>query len=298
VTAGSPLLASLPGSAYAGQGFPEISMDSSEEFRRRYAGKIAEIVGLEDPRIGRAFASVPREDFLPPPPWTVISHGTAVRTSGIADIYDNVLVAIDRRRGINNGEPALHAAWMAAVSPQPGETVIHVGAGTGYYTAILAILVELGGRVEAYEYEADLAAQAADNLSGYPQVSVHSGSAFGRILPSADVIYVNAGVAAPDPEWLRALHHGGRLIFPWQPHRDWGPAMLVTRRPKGYAAKPLMNVGFISCSGETTTAPESGGPSEADIAATRSVWLTAEQAPDVSATAVYDDVWFSAVNIH
>jgi protein-L-isoaspartate(D-aspartate) O-methyltransferase len=272
-------------------------MDSPEQRRLRYAAKVAEAAGIRNARVEQAFASVPREDFLPPPPWTVISHGTAVQTSGINHIYANVLVAIDRARGINNGEPALHAAWMEAVDPQPGETVIHVGAGTGYYTAILAHLVEPGGRVEAYEYETDLAAVAARNLSGYPQVSVHSGSAFGRILPSANVIYVNAAVAAPDREWLRALHQGGRLIFPWQPHGNWGPAMLVTRALNGYRAKPLMSVGFIGCSGATAGDPVGSGPSESDVAATRSIWLMAERKPDASATAIYDDVWFSSVNV-
>lgn len=272
-------------------------MDTPEQRRQRYAAKVAEAARIKDLRVEHAFASVPREDFLPPPPWTVISLGTAVQTSDIDDIYANVLVAIDRKRGINNGEPALHAAWMEIAGPQPGETVIHVGAGTGYYTAILGLLVEPGGHVEAYEYEADLAAAAAHNLSGYPQVSVREGSAFGRILPSADVIYVNAGVAAPDREWLRALHQGGRLIFPWQPHGDWGPAMLVTRTLNGYRAKPLMSVGFIGCSGAAAGAPVGSGPSESDIAATRSIWLSAERKPDASATAIFDDVWFSSVNV-
>jgi len=268
-------------------------MDSSENCRLRYADRIVGMVRAEDPRIRRAFAAVPREDFLPPPPWTVISSGSAVQTTRLADIYDNVLVAIDRRRGINNGEPALHVAWIAAVGPQPGETVIHVGAGTGYYSAILALLVEPGGRVEAYEYEADLAAQAADNLKGYPQVAVHAASAFGRILPSADVIYVNAGVSAPDREWLRALQHGGRLIFPWRPQADWGPTVLVTRTGRGYRAERLMNVGFIACSGEKRVSSKSREPSDVQVAATRSVWLREDRAPDGSATVVYDDVWFS-----
>ncbi|HZH52982.1 MAG TPA: SAM-dependent methyltransferase [Microvirga sp.] len=272
-------------------------MGSAEECRLRYAERIVGLVEVDDPRIGRAFAAVPRELFLPPPPWTAISHGTATETGRIADIYDNVLVAIDRARGINNGEPALHAAWMGAVSPQPGETVIHVGAGTGYYTAILALLVELGGRVEAYEYEADLAARAVDNLRDYPQVTVHAGTGFGRLLPSADVIYVNAGVIAPDPAWLQALRWRGRLVFPWQPHGGWGPAMLVIRRDEGFQAKQLMNVGFISCSGETTKVANHHGPSEADIAATRSVWLVADRPPDRTATAVYDAVWFSSEEV-
>jgi protein-L-isoaspartate(D-aspartate) O-methyltransferase len=269
-------------------------MASSEEYRRRYAEQIARLAAVEDPRIRSAFASIPREYFLPPPPWTTISQGVATQTRDIADIYENVLVAIDQARGINNGEPALHAAWMETVKPQPGDRVVHVGAGTGYYTAILASLVEPGGRVEAFEYETDLAAQAAENLKRLPHVSVHARSAFGVTLPSADVVYVNAGVLAPDPGWLRALERGGRLIFPWQPHKGWGPAMLVTRMQRTYAAEPLMTVGFISCSQETTRKTSAYGPSEADIAGTRSIWLTTDRPPDRTATAVYDAVWFSS----
>lgn len=265
----------------------------SDELRSVYARAVAQTAGIRDPRIEQAFAAVPREDFLLPPPWTTISAGVPIQTHDLAGIYDNVLVAIDRRRGINNGEPALHAAWLDAVGPHPGEAVVHVGAGLGYYTAILARLVEPGGHVDAFEYEADLAATAARNLSGCVNVAVHAESAFGRPLPGADVIYVNAGVAAPDPEWLKALKPNGRLIFPWQPHDGWGPAVLVRRLAEGFRATPLMTVGFISCSGaaaEETTHPFA----EADLAAMRSIWLTESRPPDQSAIAVYDRVWFSS----
>lgn len=263
-------------------------------YRSAYAEQIARLTDLRDPRIEQAFAAVPRERFLPPPPWTVISAGIAMHTREVAALYDNVLVAIDRARGINNGEPALHAAWLDAVAPKPGETVIHVGAGMGYYTAILSRLVAPDGRVEAYEYEADLAAGAARNLGDDPQVHVHAGSAYGRVLPPADVIYVNAAVVAPDAEWLKALKPGGRLIFPWQPGKDWGPTILVERRSHGFGATPLMTVGFISCSGATAKAASEHRPIESDLGAVRSVWLTGDREPDGSAVATYDDVWFSS----
>jgi protein-L-isoaspartate(D-aspartate) O-methyltransferase len=64
-------------------------------------------------------------------------------------------------------------------------TVIHVGAGTGYYTAILAHLVGPEGRVHAYEIEADIAARAAENLAGYPNVRVYAQSALGTELARA-----------------------------------------------------------------------------------------------------------------
>jgi protein-L-isoaspartate(D-aspartate) O-methyltransferase len=271
--------------------------DESENRRREYARQIARLADVRDERIERAFAAVPRESFLPPSPWTVISMGVATRTSDISEIYSNVLVAIDLDRGINNGEPALHAAWMDAVGPQPGDTVIHVGAGTGYYTAILVLLVQPDGRVEAFEYETDLAAQAARNLASYSNVTVHAASAFGRVLPNADIIYVNAGAIAPDVQWLRALNPGGRLIFPWQPHKGWGPALLVTRREKGFDARSLMTVGFISCSGPTEKISIARLPTEADVAAVRSIWIRSDRAPDSRAVAVYDDVWFSSEEI-
>jgi protein-L-isoaspartate(D-aspartate) O-methyltransferase len=46
-------------------------------------------------------------------------------------------VALDAGKGINNGEPFLHASWIGAVSPKASDVISHVGAGTGYYTALL-----------------------------------------------------------------------------------------------------------------------------------------------------------------
>jgi protein-L-isoaspartate(D-aspartate) O-methyltransferase len=46
------------------------------------------------------------------------------------------VIGILPERNLNNGQPSLHAALIAAAAPQPGEHVVHVGAGLGYYTAI------------------------------------------------------------------------------------------------------------------------------------------------------------------
>ncbi len=265
---------------------------AADAIRTRYADAVMRIAGSDHPRIREAFATIPRERFLPPPPWTVISAGAASTTSDPAAIYDNVLVSLDRGEGINNGEPALHAAWLALVDPQPGERVLHVGAGAGYYTAILARLVAPGGRVDAYEVHPRLAQEAARRLADEPGIAVHAETAFGRPLPPADIVYVNAGVFAPDPEWLRALSPGGRLVFPWQPASPWGPAILVTRCETGFAARPLMQVGFITCSGQG--AGRQGELTALGFAATRSVWLRPEREPDATATAVYETLWFSS----
>jgi protein-L-isoaspartate(D-aspartate) O-methyltransferase len=265
-----------------------------EDLRRRYAAEIMRSTEAANPRVEEAFASVPREDFLTPPPWRVFSPGGIIEkdTADPADLYDDVLVVLDRAKGINNGQPSLHAAWIAAVDPRPGETAVHIGIGGGYYTAILARLVEPGGAVHAYEIDRPLAELARKHLAGLPHVTVHAVSGVRAELPEADVIYVNAGATAPDAAWLRALKAGGRLIFPWQPMGGGGITLLVRRTEAGFQAIPTMAVGFIPCVG--AQAPPSGRCGPHDLMETQSVWLTAEREPDASATAIYDEVWFSS----
>src|SRR3954453_2823081 len=148
---------------------------SLDEQRERYAAQIARLSWITDPRIERAFATIPREAFLPPPPWTVFPPGGWLKhpTSDPADLYDDVLVVLDASRGVNNGQPSLHAAWMAAVDPRPGEAAVHIGAGSGYYTAILAMLVVPRGFVHAYEIDPALAEIAMRNLACLDHVAMH-----------------------------------------------------------------------------------------------------------------------------
>jgi protein-L-isoaspartate(D-aspartate) O-methyltransferase len=266
-----------------------------EEARARYAETITRAAWVTDPRIERAFAMIPREGFLPPPPWTVFPPGGLFKrpTTNPKDLYDDLLVVLDARRGVNNGQPSLHAAWMAAVDPRPGEAVVHIGAGSGYYTAILSVLVLPGGMVRAYEIDSSLAAVAARNLACLDHVTLEGTTAIGRSLPPADVIYVNAAVAAPDAEWLRALKAGGRLIFPWQPSGPGGVTLLVTRMMGGFRAVATLSVGFVTCEG-AVSAERGPLPSTDAVERTRSIWLTEDRTPDASATAIYDEVWFSA----
>lgn len=268
--------------------------------RARYAAEITRWLrdgGDFDPRVEAAFAEVPRESFLTPPPWRVF--GAGAMADGVTDdpaaLYADVLVVLDRDRGINNGQPSLHAAWLSAVSPQPGERIVQVGVGAGYYTALMAELVGEGSRVEAYEIEERLAALATRNLAAYRQVSVHAASGVGRELPPADVVYVSAGAASPDAGWLACLREGGRLIFPWQPDRSGGTTALLTRVGQGFRARFLMDVSFVGCVGAGPSEQGRGPtPSPASVQNTHSVWPTATRPPDGSATAVFRDVWFSS----
>ena len=270
-------------------------MTGIAEAREFYARLMAAHAGSADARLGEAFATVPREAFLGPGPWTIIAGEGRVTTptADPAHIYQNVLVALDADKGINNGEPCLHAMWIGRIAPRPGEAVTHVGAGTGYYTALLARLVSPGA-VTAFELEADLAAKATKNLETYDNVSVIHGDAVTSDLPPSDIIYVNAGVIAPPVAWLRALKPGGRMIFPWRPAQSVGLAVTVTRTDKGFACDPFMRSWFIPCVGASVASSEAKIPDLQQAARSRSIWLAADRTPDRTATAVIGDVWFSS----
>ncbi|MFN3889328.1 MAG: protein-L-isoaspartate O-methyltransferase family protein [Beijerinckiaceae bacterium] len=263
--------------------------DRAADARRAYAASLSHgAAALE-----RAFASVAREDFLPAPPWTIYDAVGEQTVRDPAHLYADVLVAIDRAKGINNGQPSLHAEWIRAVDPQPGETIVHVGCGGGYYTAILAELVGEAGRVIAYEIEPEVAALARRSLSSRPNVEVRDVSGAAGDLPACDVIYVNAAAEAPAREWIAALRDGGRLIFPWRHSNDGETAMLVRRAGDVYAAASLTWVKFI---GLTGARPQKARRMESRLSVDRirELVLRDRRLPDQTCAADFGWGWFSA----
>ncbi len=123
-----------------------------EGARREYAGKIAAAASLRSRRLVEALAAVPREAFLGPGPWQIKradETGHDYQTTPDDDprhVYDNVLVALDAERNLNNGEPAFVLRCLDDLDLAPGDRFLHVGCGTGYYTAIAALAVA-GGTV-------------------------------------------------------------------------------------------------------------------------------------------------------
>ena len=268
---------------------------SVAEVRAFYAKEMASASGSSDPRIEQTFKSVRREAFMPPGPWRVLVGDNYVETPS-ADpryLYQNNLIALNADKGINNGEPFLHAQRIGAVAPKPGEAITHIGAGTGYYLALLCMFVLPSGTLTAFEVHEGLAAQARLNLAQFENVTVVLGNAVSVPIPKSDVIYVNAGVVAPPEHWLDALRPGARMIFPWRPTPQTALAALVTRTAWGFEFKPLMPAWFIPCLGASETSATDLLPDTAGAWKTRSVYLKRYRAPDESAAAIYEDVWFS-----
>lgn len=218
--------------------------------RERFAAELSERAGLRSEALRRALAEVPRERFLPRGPWLEIGAGAGYQSTPDADlsrVYRDVAIAIDPARLLNNSQPSLMARLLDALEVRSGETALHLGCATGYYTAILARMVAPGGRVIAYEIAPDIASRARRALRRDRAVELRQEDVLDATLPAADVVWVDAGATRVRAAWLDALRPGGRLAVPLTAVRapiraarlvrtHIGRVLYVRRDPAGYAA--------------------------------------------------------------
>lgn len=227
--------------------------------RRSFAEELRHTAHVTSPLVVAAFATVQRERFAGPGPWRLLSPLRMAEywTTDDADpahLCHDVLIAIDESRRLNNGQPSLWAALYDELGLQRGEHVVHVGTGTGYYTAILAEIVGSAGRVTAVEIEPEFARRSGDNLSAWPQVGVVCADGFTfRPDRAADAVIINAGVSHLSLAWLDALApEHGRLLVPLT-EANWFGAFLLITRTKGettrYPARFVSRTGIIGCVG-------------------------------------------------
>ncbi len=135
-----------------------------------------------DDRVARAFEAVPRTGFLP--------EGERRRTG-----YDGPLPI---GHGQTNSQPRTVADMLRLLDVPLGATVLDVGSGSGWTTALLAHLVGPDGRVDGVEIEPELVAFGSTNLAatGQPWASIRlaepgalglpAGAPYDRVLVSAE----------------------------------------------------------------------------------------------------------------
>ena len=235
-------------------------MPHLDDVRRRYADEIRQIGKIRSDAVIAGFATVPRENFLGPGPWQVLRPGSneaAQENTAVLDpacLYDDVLIAIDPVRGLNNGQPSYLAFCLDSLDLRQGDCVIHVGCGVGYYTAIMAEVVGPAGHVIGIEIDGELAARARRNLAHLAYVEVIHADG-GEYAPGAcDAIFVNAGATHPRAIWLDPLRLGGRLVLFLTAGFDdsgigKGGMLKVDRCKTGYAARFLSPVAVFHCVG-------------------------------------------------
>jgi protein-L-isoaspartate(D-aspartate) O-methyltransferase len=158
--------------------------------------------GIRDERVLQAMARVPRHEF--------------VAQSYRERAYDDNPLPIGQAQTIS--QPYIVALMLELLAPTKESTVLEIGTGSGYQTALLA---ELSQHVYSVERHPELTARAGEVLRklGYFNVSIKVGDGsagwadhvpFGGIIVSA---------AAPQfPHGLFAqLDEDGRLVVPIGP---------------------------------------------------------------------------------
>ena len=265
------------------------------EIRKSFARDVCKAGNITSKEIQRAFEIIPREFFLGPGPWklkTVEGKYFDSESSDARDLYADILVAIDPERYLNNGVPSFFASIVQQVEPMKGDKVLHIGAGVGYYSAILAEVVGPEGHVHGIEIDPALAARAKENLKDHPNVTIENSDAGNLPKNSYDVIVVNAGATHIELRWLKSLRNNGRLILPltcdtWEA----GRMLFVSKLSDLFKAKTVSTVFIYPCIGSRDdahaqklrkTVQEQGWEFEGTIrfdpqAADESCWLKDDQ---------------------
>lgn len=190
---------------------------------------------LKTPEIIEAFRRVPREDFVP----------GAIRE----EAPSNQPLPIGYGQTIS--QPLTVAIMIELLQPKSGESVLDIGAGSGWTAALLATIVGPKGTVVAVERIPQLCRQAEENLTKYdfPHLELVEGDglAVAKERPSFDCIHVAAGAVAVPPILKERLRVGGRLVVPVGSHvhtmvmlrREDASAFSEQRLP-GFAFVPLI----------------------------------------------------------
>jgi len=155
--------------------------------------------GVDDLEILQLFDRVPRHLFLP--------EGIRHRA------YEDSALPIGH--GQTASQPSLQALTLAVLRPGPGDRALEVGTGSGYQTALLALLAE---RVYSVERVRELSARARTALDALrlPNVAllVGDGTIGWRKYAPYQVIVVSAAAPSVPPALVEQLAPGGRMLIP------------------------------------------------------------------------------------
>ena len=154
---------------------------------------------IDDPRVLRAMAKVPREKF--------------VAKELEASAYDDRPLPIGFGQTIS--QPFMVAFMTQALKPKPADRVLEIGTGSGYQAAVLS---ELVAQVYTIEIVRPLAQRAATvlNALGYKNVLVKGGDGY-KGWPehaSFDAIIVTAAPDYVPQPLIEQLKEGGRMVIP------------------------------------------------------------------------------------
>jgi protein-L-isoaspartate(D-aspartate) O-methyltransferase len=159
-------------------------------------------MGTSPARLDTAFRAVARRNFLP----------------AVKQEFADIDMPLSIGYGQTNSQPSTVRRMLGWLDVRPGQTILDIGSGSGWTTALLAHLVGPAGQVHAVELIPELRKFGEANCEATGVTNAHfyaSKEVFG--LPEKapyDRILVSASADTLPPELIEQLRPGGRLVIP------------------------------------------------------------------------------------
>jgi protein-L-isoaspartate(D-aspartate) O-methyltransferase len=212
--------------------------------RRRLIEDIRER-GVEELEILELFDRVPRHIFLPEGIW----HRA----------YEDAPLPIGW--GQTASQPSLQALYLAVTKPGPSDSVLEIGTGSGFLTALLAHRADRVYSVERVRALSQRARVALDRLKlSNIALLVGDGTIGWRRYAPFSLILVSAGSPSVPPALVDQLGEGGRMLIPVG-SREMQELVLVRRESGGVRETALsFDCTFVPLLGRQGWSAEGSAP--------------------------------------
>jgi protein-L-isoaspartate(D-aspartate) O-methyltransferase len=208
---------------------------TAHERRRRMVTEQLRRRDIFDAAVLAAFATVPREEFVPP--------------ERQSEAYDDSPLPIGHGQTIS--QPYVVAITVQALALRGRERVLEIGTGSGYAAAILG---KLACEVHTIERIDELARASAERLArlGFDNVHVHHGDGTLGWPDAAPYEAIAVAAAAPEPPraLLDQLAIGGRLVVPAGSSTDQRLWRITRKDATTFDREDLGSVRFVPLLGE------------------------------------------------
>jgi protein-L-isoaspartate(D-aspartate) O-methyltransferase len=179
-----------------------LTSDAFFDDRRRMVESQLRGRGILDERVLKAMLQIPRHEFVP--------------EEFLAKAYADHPIPIGENQTIS--QPFIIAVSLQALALTGSESVLEVGTGSGYQTALLAVLASTVYSIERYATLAGGAETVLEKLGiSNVKVIVGDGSNGLREFAPFDAILVSAAAPSIPRSLLEQLSENGRMVIPVGP---------------------------------------------------------------------------------